>query len=190
VTTKTAPAVRLLAAISYARMAAVPVVMALLLLGDENGAYAAAAVIFSLAAATDFIDGFLARRWDVTTVLGAFLDTTADKLLVSGALIALVAVDRVSAWIAIVIVGRELVIMGLRALLAAEGTVLRPSVWGKIKVNVQFVAVLFAILRPADPLGPLFLDEWAMLVAAFVTVVSAVEYFARFSSVLASESRG
>jgi CDP-diacylglycerol---glycerol-3-phosphate 3-phosphatidyltransferase len=149
-----------------------------------------AAISFTLVAATDYFDGYFARRWSLTTTLGSFLDTTADKLLVTCVLIALVAVDRVSAWIALVIVGRELVIMGLRALLAAEGIVLRPSVWGKIKVNVQFIAVLFAILRPLDPLGPLFLDEWAMLVAAFVTVVSAVEYFARFSSVLAPESRG
>lgn len=187
--TRAAPATRLLAAITYARIAALPVVMALLLLGEEPGAYVAAAVIFAVAAATDFVDGFLARRWEVTTVLGAFLDTTADKLLVSGALIALVAVERVSAWIAIVIIGRELVIMGLRALLAAEGIVLRPSVWGKLKANVQFAAILLAILRLSEPLGPLFLDEWAMLVAAFVTVMSAVEYFARFSSLLPFEPR-
>jgi hypothetical protein len=89
--------------------------MALILAGPDHGsAYTAAAVVFAVAASTDFVDGYLARRWAVTTKLGSFLDTTADKLLVSGALIALVDVRRASAWIAAIIVGRELLILGLR----------------------------------------------------------------------------
>jgi phosphatidylglycerophosphate synthase len=67
---------------------------------------------------------------------------------------------------------------------ASEGGALQPSVWGKLKTNVQFLAILLAILRPGDPLGPFYLDEWAMLVAAFVTVMSAFEYLTRFGSVL------
>ncbi len=178
----------LLAALGYARIALVPVVMALILTGPEtNGAYSLAAVLFALAATTDFLDGYLARRWSVTTTLGSFLDTTADKLLVSGALIALVEVDRASPWIAAVIVGRELLILGLRGVVAADGTVFAPSVWGKLKTNVQFLAILLAIVRYDEPLGPLLLDEWAMLAAAVVTVLSAVEYLARFSSALTSE---
>ncbi len=177
-----------LAALGYARIALVPVVMALILTGPEtDGAYSLAAVAFAVAATTDFLDGYLARRWSVTTTLGSFLDTTADKLLVSGALIALVEVDRASPWIAAVIVGRELVILGLRGVVAADGTVFAPSVWGKLKTNVQFVAILLAIVRYDRPLGPLLLDEWAMLAAVVVTVLSAVEYLARFSSALTSE---
>jgi CDP-diacylglycerol--glycerol-3-phosphate 3-phosphatidyltransferase len=123
----------------------------------------------------------------VTTTLGSFLDTTADKLLASGALIALVAIDRTSAWIAAVIVARELVILALRGAVAAEGgTLLEPSVWGKLKTNVQFAAILVAILRPGDPLGPFYLDEWAMLAAALITVLSAFEYLVRFGSALTS----
>ena len=179
--------VALLTRITYFRIVSVPAVMALVLLGEGSGtAYVAAAVIFAVAAVTDFVDGYLARRWALTTVLGSFLDTTADKLLVSGTLIALVAVDRASPWIAVIIVGRELVIMALRGLLAADGTVMKPSVWGKLKTNVQFVAILLAILRYPEPVGPLYLDEWAMLVAAGVTIMSAVEYLTRFSAVLAS----
>ena len=178
----------LIAALGYARIALVPVVMALILTGPEtDGAYSLAAVLFALAATTDFLDGYLARRWSVTTTLGSFLDTTADKLLVSGALIALVEVDRASPWIAAVIVGRELLILGLRGVVAADGTVFAPSVWGKLKTNVQFVAILLAIVRYDEPLGPLLLDEWAMLAAVVVTVLSAVEYLARFSSALSSE---
>jgi CDP-diacylglycerol---glycerol-3-phosphate 3-phosphatidyltransferase len=173
----------LLIRLTSVRMALVPAVMGLILLeGDWRHAETAAAVTFAAAALTDFADGYLARRWAVTTTLGSFLDTTADKLLASGALIALVAVDRASVWIAAVIVGRELVILALRGVVAAEGGSLAPSVWGKLKTNVQFLAILLAILRPGDPLGPFFLDEWAMLAAAVVTVASALEYLVRFSS--------
>jgi CDP-diacylglycerol---glycerol-3-phosphate 3-phosphatidyltransferase len=181
-------AARLLNASTSLRILLVPAVMALILLGGEHtsGAYPAAACLFVVAALTDFLDGYLARRWDVTTTLGSFLDTTADKLLVSCALVALVAVDRVSPWIVAVIVARELVILGLRGVVAAEGLVMSPSQWGKIKTTVQFLAITLAILRPGEPLGSLFLDEWAMLAAALVTVVSGVEYLTRFASLLGS----
>jgi CDP-diacylglycerol---glycerol-3-phosphate 3-phosphatidyltransferase len=178
----------LLLRLTSLRIALVPAVMGLILLeGDWRHAEVAAGAVFAVAAVTDFVDGYLARRWAVTSSLGSFLDTTADKLLASGALIALVAVDRTSAWIAAVIVARELVILALRGVVATEGGKLEPSFWGKLKTNVQFVAILLAILRPGDPLGPFYLDEWTMLAAAAITVASAVEYLARFGSVLASE---
>ena len=123
---------RLLNASTSLRILLVPAVMALVLAGgeDTSGAYPAAAALFFVAAVTDFFDGYLARRWGATSTLGSFLDTTADKLLVSCALVALVAVDRVSPWITAVIVGRELVILGLRGVVAAEGRVMPPSPWG------------------------------------------------------------
>jgi CDP-diacylglycerol---glycerol-3-phosphate 3-phosphatidyltransferase len=183
--TEASPSGSILLALTYVRILLIPVVMGLILAGpNREGAYAAAAVLFAIAATTDFVDGYLARRWALTTTLGSFLDTTADKLLVSGALVALVEVDRASAWVAMVIIGRELVILGLRGVVAADGTVFPPSFWGKLKTNVQFLAILLAILRYDDPLGPLLLDEWAMLAAATITVLSAVEYLARFSSAL------
>jgi CDP-diacylglycerol--glycerol-3-phosphate 3-phosphatidyltransferase len=188
-TTESAAFGSLLLGITFARILLVPVVMGLVLLGpDHSAAYTLAAAIFSLAAATDFVDGYLARRWAQATTFGSFLDTTADKLLVSGALIALVDVGRASSWIAIVIIGRELLILGFRGVVAADGTVFPPSIWGKLKTNVQFAAILLAILRWDRPLGPLLLDEWAMLVAAVVTVMSAVEYLTRFSSALSEGS--
>ena len=125
----------------------------------------------------------------VTSKLGSFLDTTADKLLVSGALIALVDVNRASPWIAAIIVGRELLILGLRGVVAAEGTVFPPSIWGKLKTNVQFIAIFLAIVQWGNELGPLRLDEWALLAAAVITVLSAVEYIARFSSALSEDPR-
>jgi CDP-diacylglycerol---glycerol-3-phosphate 3-phosphatidyltransferase len=181
----------LLVRLTSVRMALVPVVMGLILLeGDWRHAETVAAATFAVAAATDFADGYLARRWAVTTTLGSFLDTTADKLLASGALIALVAIDRTSAWIAAVIVARELVILALRGAVAAEGGTLQPSFWGKLKTNVQFLAILLAILRLGEPLGPFYVDEWAMLAAALITVMSAFEYLTRFASVFTSPPTG
>jgi CDP-diacylglycerol---glycerol-3-phosphate 3-phosphatidyltransferase len=180
----------LLSGLTYTRIVAVPAVMALILLGpDRKPAYTAAAVVFAVAATTDFADGYLARRWAVATKLGSFLDTTADKLLVAGALIALVDVDRASPWVAAIIIGRELLIMGLRGVVAAEGTVFPPSIWGKLKTNVQFVAIFLAILHLGEPLGPLRVDEWVMVAAAAITVMSAVEYVTRFSSVFSGGVR-
>lgn len=171
--------------ITYLRIALVPVVMALILAGDTaDRAYVVAAGLFIVAAVTDFFDGYLARRWRTTTTLGSFLDTTADKFLVAGVLIALVAVGRASPWFAAIIVGRELLILGLRGLVAADGAVMPPSIWGKLKAVVQFIAITLAIVRLEEPLGAFHLDEWAMGVAAFITLMSAVEYLVRFSGAL------
>ena len=182
--------VRLLTALTYARIALVPVVMVLIARGDDmRYGYGIAAVLFVVAALTDFADGKLARRWGAVTSLGAFLDTTADKLLVTGVLTALVAENRASIWVATIIIGRELMIMGLRGLIAADGTVLKPSIWGKLKANVQFVAITLAIIRWSIDIGPLLLDEWAMLIAAAITVVSGIEYLSRFSHLLTVSGR-
>jgi CDP-diacylglycerol--glycerol-3-phosphate 3-phosphatidyltransferase len=171
-------------------MALVPAVMALVLSrGRFPSAYIWAAVLFVIAAGTDFVDGFLARRWAVTTPLGSFLDTTADKLLVSGTLVALVAVERASAWVAAIIIGRELVILGLRGVVAGDGTTMAPSFWGKLKANVQFVAIALAILRLPLHAGPLFVDEWVMLAAAAITLGSAWDYLVQWAGVLSSSTR-
>jgi CDP-diacylglycerol---glycerol-3-phosphate 3-phosphatidyltransferase len=177
---------RFLAAGTTLRIVLTPVVMALLMIdgADPGSTSTWAAILFAVAAATDFVDGYLARRWELTTKLGSFLDTTADKLLVTGVLIALVAVERASPWIAVIIIGRELVILGLRGVVAAEGTVMQPSTMGKLKTTIQFAAILLAILRPGDEISGLFLDEWVMIVAAVITVWSAVDYFKAFASSL------
>jgi CDP-diacylglycerol---glycerol-3-phosphate 3-phosphatidyltransferase len=169
---------RLLAAGTATRILLTPLVMGLVLVGEDQ-TDTLAAVLFCVAGATDYVDGVLARRWHVTSKLGSFLDTTADKLLVSGVLIALLAADRVSPWIVALIVGRELVLMGLRGLIAADGEVMAPSLLGKLKTSVQFVAIPLAILRLGDPLGGLYLDEWAMLLAAAITVWSGADYLVR-----------
>jgi CDP-diacylglycerol--glycerol-3-phosphate 3-phosphatidyltransferase len=186
-TTRDRRTVQLLNGISLLRVVMVLPVMALVLLGPTvRYAYVAAAAAFTAAAATDFLDGYLARRWGATTEFGVFLDTTADKLLVSGVLIALVAVGRASPWAALVIVAREIAVLGLKAAAASSGTVVRPSIWGKLKFNVQFLAIVLAILRFPQRIGFWYLDEWVMAVAVVITVLSASQYFIRLSSVLGS----
>jgi CDP-diacylglycerol---glycerol-3-phosphate 3-phosphatidyltransferase len=175
-------AVRFIAAGTCARIILAPVVMALVLAGSD--AEVPAAVLFAIAAATDYWDGRLARRWNITTTLGSFLDTTADKLLVAGVLIALVGADRVSTWVAAIIVGRELIILGLKGAVAVDGEVISPSIWGKLKTTIQFIAIMLAILRPGHEVGGMYLDQWVMLIAAAVTVMSAVDYLQRFASAL------
>src|SRR5438445_3474392 len=118
---------RMLAAGTGLRVVLAPVVMALLL----DGSLTAAAIVFVLVAATDWFDGRLARRWGVTTKLGAFLDTTADKLLVSTALIGLVSIHRASPWVALIIIGREFTILGLRTAVASGGRNFETSALGK-----------------------------------------------------------
>jgi len=171
--------------LAVARILLTPVVMALVLLSDRvDGAFGIAFVVFTVAALTDFADGYLARRWQITTVLGAFLDSVADKVLVTGSLLVLIEVGRAWSWAAFIIIGRELAVMGLRGVAALEKSAVPPSMWGKGKTVFQFSAIGLAMLRPATEWGPYFLDEWVMLVAVFFTLLSAWDYFRHFGSVL------
>lgn len=166
-----------------------PAIVALVVLHEDvEHAFGYAAAIMAAASFTDFLDGYLARRWQITTTLGAFLDTIADKLLVTGALFALVEVGRAWAWAAFVIVGREIAISGLRGVAAMDGVAVPPSLWGKIKANVQFLAIFLALLRVDTTWADLHPDEWVMLVAVVVTLLSGVQYFTRFARVLRADA--
>jgi CDP-diacylglycerol---glycerol-3-phosphate 3-phosphatidyltransferase len=173
---------RALAIGTSVRIAASPVTLALLLGRD----WTAAAVLFLVAAATDFIDGRLARRWQVTSKLGSFLDTTADKLLVSTALLGLLAVDRVSPWVTFVIISREFTILGLRAAVSAGGSHFETSMFGKWKATLQFVAIALAILRPDVVFGGAYLDQWLMVLTAAITGWSGIDYLIRSADALKS----
>lgn len=174
--------------LAYLRIVLVPVVMVLALTAGAGPAepIVGAAVLFVVAAVTDFLDGWIARRWDATSIYGAFLDSTADKLLVTGMLLALVAIDRVLIWFALVIIMREFVVMSLRGLTAMRGTTIPPSPWGKWKAALQFTAITLALLRGGAELGPYYLDEWAMAVAVAFTIASGWGYVTAFWSVARS----
>lgn len=146
-----------------------------------------AAVLFGIAGFTDYLDGYLARRMSGGTTLGAFLDTTADKILVTGTLLALVSVDLVSIWPAAIIIFREFAVMALRGVVAQAGGLIRPSTWGKIKTVAQFSAIFWAFLRFAEPWGPWYFDQWLMLIAVLATIGSAWGYSVAFWHTVRSE---
>jgi CDP-diacylglycerol---glycerol-3-phosphate 3-phosphatidyltransferase len=138
-----------------------------------------AVTIFLVAAGTDLLDGYLARRWGQITTVGTLLDPIADKLLVSAALISLVQVRMVPVWMVVVIVGREFAISGLRSIAAAEGYVIKASDLGKTKLVSQVAAITLVILsirwqflRTAASIG--------MWLVVFFTLTSAFAYFRKF----------
>jgi CDP-diacylglycerol--glycerol-3-phosphate 3-phosphatidyltransferase len=147
-----------------------------------------AAAVFAVAAFTDFADGYLARRWAITTTLGAFLDSVADKVLVTGSLLVLIGIDRMWSWAAFIIIGRELAVMGLRSVAAIDGSKVPPSLWGKSKAVLQFCAIFLAMVRLDSPWGPFYLAEWVMLVAVVATLLSAWDYFRHYGAALRGPS--
>jgi CDP-diacylglycerol---glycerol-3-phosphate 3-phosphatidyltransferase len=138
-----------------------------------------ALLIFWLAAATDLLDGYLARRWKQVTTIGTLLDPIADKLLVSAALIALVQVQMVPGWLVVLLVGREFAVSGLRSIAAAEGFTISASELGKTKTAAQVLAIslLMISIRHREVM------VWANLalgIVVFFSMWSAISYFARF----------
>ena len=110
-----------------------------------------ALIIFWLAAATDLLDGYLARRWKQVTTIGTLLDPIADKLLVSAALIALVQMHMVAGWLVVLLIGREFAVSGLRAIAAAEGYTISASELGKTKTLSQVVAISLLMISVIIP---------------------------------------
>ncbi len=135
--------------------------------------------IFLAAAATDLLDGFLARRWGQITTIGTLLDPIADKLLISAALISLVQVRATPAWMAVLIIGREFAVSGLRGIAAAEGYTIRASELGKTKMIAQVVAISFAMLS-ARHRNLVSAANWMMWGVVIFATASAVDYFRKF----------
>ena len=163
-----------------ARIAAVPVVMVLLCFPGQWASFLGG-ICFLLAGATDFLDGFLARRQRLVSRLGKFMDPLADKLLVSAALIMLIPLGRAPAWMAFVIVGRELAVTGLRGLAAAEGIILAPDRWGKAKTLLQMAALTALILHyPYQAMDFQRLGTGLLWLALLATVASGISYFWAF----------
>ena len=173
-------------AITIGRILLIPVFLVVLLSGlPEPYADIGAAAVFILAAATDKLDGYVARRQQSITTLGQFLDPLADKLLIAAALIALVSQGRVPAWIAMVIIGREIAVSVLRVVGLSQGVSIPADRYGKLKTVLQIVYVVYVIMPTEDIARLLYLPvAWAtpiqwILAALVVTVtlVSGVNYF-------------
>jgi CDP-diacylglycerol---glycerol-3-phosphate 3-phosphatidyltransferase len=154
------------------RILAVPVVV-VALLGETPNGDAFAAGVFALAALTDGLDGYFARSRDAVTNFGKLMDPIADKLLIAAALVSLVSLHRVAAWVAMVIIAREFAVTVMRAIAAERGVVIAASWLGKVKTVLQIGAV-FALIA-ADP-APAWVDA-LVYAAVAATVVSGVDYF-------------
>lgn len=144
-----------------------------------------ALIIFVIAAATDGLDGYLARKHKIVTNLGKLLDPLADKILITAALIGLVELDKLPAWVAIVIISREFAVTGLRMIANIEGHVIAASALGKVKTILQITALILLMLNnfPFTFLH-IRVDQWVMYAAVVVTIWSGIDYFQKNSKVI------
>ena len=159
------------------RILLVPVLVAALV-QEGGGGDKLAAAVFVVASATDALDGWIARRQKSVSTFGKLMDPLADKLLVTAALVSLVSLDRVSAWVAMVIIAREFAVTGLRQLAMEHGEVIPASMWGKLKTVFQIAMVLVLITVSGSP-------TWVdvlVAVTTVITVISGADYFFGFRS--------
>ncbi len=158
------------------RILLVPVLVVALTVEVQNGP-AIAAAVFVVAALTDGLDGYIARSRQSITTFGQVMDPVADKLLIAAALMALVSLDRVAAWVAMVIVAREFAVSGLRIAAGQQGVVIPASALGKLKTIVQSATVLALIAAPNEDAVWVMVLVYAMVL---VTLASGAEYFLNF----------
>jgi CDP-diacylglycerol--glycerol-3-phosphate 3-phosphatidyltransferase len=170
--------------LTVVRILLVPVVVVALLDETPNGD-AIAAAVFALAAVTDTLDGYIARQRDAVTTFGKLMDPIADKLLIAAALIALVSLDRLAAWIAMVIIAREFAVTGLRLVAVEQGVVIQASWLGKVKTILQVAAIICLIAFHPAPLSV----DLLVYAAVAATVISGVDYFFGFRRRLTTQGR-
>lgn len=156
------------------RVLMVPVFMVFMLSDWFSFTRFIAAIIFVLAFATDWFDGYLARKNNQVTNFGKIMDPLADKMLTTAALVCLNATGDVSPWVTVIVLAREFIVSGVRIAAASEGNVIAASIWGKAKTMWQFIALTLAIFIPAN----LFIDICIWL-AALLTIVSGVDYLVK-----------
>ena len=154
------------------RILLIPVLVALLLNEVPSGD-AIAAGVFALASATDVADGYLARRHGTVSNFGKLMDPLADKLLVTAALVSLVSLDQLSAWVAMVIIAREFAVTGLRQIAIEQGHVVAASAWGKLKTFFQVAMVLVLIIVKGHPVWV----DLLIYATVAITVLSGADYF-------------
>ena len=166
------------------RIAAVPLVVLLMLFPNRFSVFVAA-LVFSAAAITDYLDGFYARRRNMVTTLGKIMDPVADKLLVSSAFIMLAALNWVPAWMVCIIIGRELAVTGLRNIIAEKGEDVSASNLGKFKTGFQIAAIIPLMIHfPLWGLNVQAIGNFFLWGALAFTIWSGADYFIRSRSLL------
>ena len=159
-------------------------------LPNQTVAVILALVIFIIASLTDMLDGKIARKYNLVTNFGKFMDPLADKLLVCSALICLIAMGQVPAWVVIIIIAREFIISGFRLIAAEHQIVIAASMWGKFKTTFQMIAIILLILDYgfSIPVGGVdaihVLGVIVLYIALALTIISLVDYLAKNRSVL------
>lgn len=169
--------------ITIFRICMIPLFLIFMLMPDiTNGKYIAAA-IFIIAALSDLLDGYLARKHNLITNFGKFMDPLADKLLVSSALICFVELGLLPAWIVVIIISREFIINGFRLIAIDNGVVIAAGWWGKIKTNVQMVMSVMLIINLDFPAINI-LEQIAVYLSVILTIISLVDYMFKNKEVL------
>ena len=163
------------------RIIMIPIFMFLVLEGLSFWAF----VVFAIASLTDFLDGYLARKYNLITNFGKFMDPLADKLLVTSALICFVQLGMVNAWVVVIILSREFIVSIFRAIAAAEGIVIAASWWGKAKTISQMFMVIVLLLGnyPFRLIG-IPVDQILVVVATVLTIISGYDYIVKNKQVL------
>lgn len=179
--------------LTLVRMILVPVFLLFISVESIPYGFTLATVVFAIAAYTDHLDGKIARRDNLITNFGKFMDPLADKLLVTSALIALVDYNLIGAWIVVVIIAREFAVSGLRTIAASEGVVIAASMWGKIKTTTQIIAIISLLIKLISMKEAYMMDFFQsapflssffkifppvmIYVAVFFTIMSGMDYF-------------
>ena len=157
-------------------MAMVPLFMVALLINTPESRILSV-VIFALASLTDMLDGQIARKYNMVTNFGKLMDPLADKVLTAAAMICLVELGDLAAWIAVVIIFREYLITGLRSVAASENIVVAANIWGKVKTVCQMIALMLLMVKPqVVALCGIDLGLWLMYVAVALTIYSGLDY--------------
>ncbi len=167
------------------RMILVPFFVATLLMSGSNESLKwIALVLFVVASLTDFADGYIARKYNLITNFGKFMDPLADKILTISGMICLVELGRIPAWIVIIIVAREFIISGFRLIAVENGIVIAANMWGKLKTNFQIFMIILMIMN--IPLLKIITDI-TMWIALALTIISLVTYVSANKQVLAGD---
>ncbi|KUO75303.1 MAG: CDP-diacylglycerol--glycerol-3-phosphate 3-phosphatidyltransferase [Clostridia bacterium BRH_c25] len=170
--------------ITLLRIFMIPVFMVLMLMEFPYHMEAALAV-FLIASLTDKLDGYLARKYNMITDFGKFMDPLADKLLVTGAFVVLVQLGRIEAWIVFVILAREFAVTGLRSLAAAQNVIIAASNYGKIKTVAQIIAISVLLLGNYPfSLINIPMDIIMVYAALIITILSGLDYFSKNKQVI------